>query len=680
MNALDTPLTKLKGIGPSTAKLLEKLDIKTIGDLLYYVPRRYDDFSKIVPIKSASLGPITIKGTPERVSSHYSQKGIHMTEVEISDGTARLKALWFRAPYIKEQLLRDSQYYFSGSIERVGRGFALVHPSFERVAEFTKNTARIVPVYDQTKDVSSRLLRRAVVSALGYLTFIPELLPDTVVDKQKLVSRDKAVRSVHYPKSLREAQEAHDRLAFEELFALLLAEKHLRGELDKSIAPSVTFDENLAKQFVASLPYELTADQKRVAWTILQDIQKMRPMNRLVQGDVGSGKTVVAAFAAVMALRAGYQVAVMAPTEVLARQHAETFYELLKPLGLEQEISLLTGSLKSAAKKELQQRTASLETRLVIGTHALIQKGITFAMLALIVVDEQHRFGVRQRQALLSGAKGSTVPHMLSMTATPIPRTLALTIYGDLDISSIRSMPHGRKPIETHVVPEVDRRNVYPKADSLIAAGQQVYIICPLIDDSDVLGVKSVTAEYQRLQKSIFSHRRIGMLHGKLKSAEKEKVLADFSAGKLDILISTTVIEVGVNVPNATVLIVEGAERFGISQLHQLRGRVGRSSVQSYCYLLTTDDTSNRTRLNHLETTNDGFKLAEYDLELRGPGQLHGTQQHGDLDLRIATLSDTKLIEQAQQAVKSFIEHEDLTKYPELSGLVQKRLSAAHLN
>jgi ATP-dependent DNA helicase RecG len=681
VNALETPLTKLKGVGPYIAQRLEKVDIRTIGELLYYIPRRYDDFSKIVPIKSASLGAITIKGTPLRVSAHFSRKGIHMSEAEISDGTASLKALWFRAPYIKEQLLRDTEYYFSGSVERVGRSFALVHPTFEKVSDFQKNTARIVPVYSETKDVSSRLIRRVVAVALDYISSINELLPPLLVARQRLIPREQALREVHYPPDLAQAQEARDRLAFDELFVLMLAEKRLRGELDESLAPAIAFDENLAKQVVASLPFELTADQKRVAWTVLQDLERTRPSNRLIQGDVGSGKTVVAAFAATMALQAGQQVALMAPTEVLARQHAQTFHDLLTPLGLEKEVSLLIGSIKLSQKKTLQERIANQETRLVIGTHALIQKGVTFPRLGLVIVDEQHRFGVRQRQALLATmADKALVPHLLSMTATPIPRTLALTLYGDLDISSIRTMPAGRKPVETHVVSLRERAAVYVKVEQLIEAGQQAYIICPLVEDSDVLGVKSVTAEYERLQKTVFAHRRIGLLHGKLKSTEKEKVLKAFSGGEIDILVTTTVVEVGVNVPNATILLIEGAERFGLSQLHQLRGRVGRSEKQSYCYLLTTNDTSNQTRLRYLESTHDGFKLAQYDLELRGPGQLHGTLQHGDLDLRIADLSDAKLIEQAQVAVKLFIEQEDLTSYPELSRMVEKRLSAAHQN
>ncbi len=680
MNALETPLTKLKGVGPYIAQRLEKVDIRTIGDLLYYIPRRYDDFSKIIPIKSASLGAITIKGTPLRVSAHFSQKGIHMSEAEISDGTASLKAIWFRAPYVKEQLLRDTEYYFSGSVERVGRSFALVHPTFEKVSDFQKNTARIVPVYPETKDVSSRLIRRVVAAALDYVSSINELLPPSILANQRLITREKALREVHYPPSLVRARAAHDRLAFDELLVLMLAQKRLRGELDESLAPPIAFDEKLARRFVTSLPYELTADQKRVAWTALQELERTRPANRLVQGDVGSGKTVVAAFAALMALHADQQVALMAPTEMLARQHAETFHELLAPLGLEKEVTLLVGSIRPTQKTALQQRIANLETRMIIGTHALIQSSVTFPRLGLVIVDEQHRFGVRQRQALLSRAAGSNVPHVLSMTATPIPRTLALTLYGDLDISSIRTMPAGRKPVETHVTDLRQRIAVYAKVDQLIQSGQQAYIICPLVEDSDVLGVRSVTAEYERLQKTVFAHRRIGLLHGRLKGSEKEKVLKAFSGGEIDILISTTVVEVGVNVPNATILLIEGAERFGLSQLHQLRGRVGRSEKQSYCYLLTTNDTSNQTRLRYLESTHDGFRLAQYDLELRGPGQLHGLRQHGDLDLRIADLSDTQLVEQAQAATKTFLDREDPANYPELSRLVEARLSTAHQN
>lgn len=684
MNALDTPVENLPGVGSQTKLKLSAIGIDTVGDLLYYLPYRYDDFSKITSIGTASLGPITVRAYVKRVSARYSKKGVHISEVVLSDGTGELKAVWFHAPYIKEQLLRETEYYFSGSVDRVGSGFALVHPGFERCAVFTKHTARIVPVYRQTKDISSSMIRRLMVPAMSYVKRAIDILPLSVVAANKLMPRSKALRYVHFPSIMDDAVRARARLAFEELFVLMLAEQSLKGEIDKLSAPTIKFDQSLAKKFVKSLPFELTSDQRRVAWEILQDISCDHPSNRLVQGDVGSGKTVVAAMAAAMTINTGYQVALMAPTEVLAQQHTSTLRALLRPLGMDDCVYLLTGSLKASAKQELYHKVMTDQLMIVVGTHALIQKKVHFSSLGLIIVDEQHRFGVRQRRKLLGKSLSTggrvALPHLLSMTATPIPRSLALTLYSDLDISSIHTMPAGRCDVLTQVVAPRNRDEMYKKTDRMIAKGQQVYVVCPLVEDSDVLGVKSVTTEYARLQQTVFAHRRVGLLHGKLKPAEKEKILGQFVSGRLDILVSTTVVEVGVDVPNATVLIIEGAERFGLSQLHQLRGRVGRSDQQSYCYLIATGATESYARLRYLTSINDGFEISELDLRLRGPGEIRGVRQHGDLDLKIADFSDVATIKVVQSDVKNFLANDNISSHHQLRVAVDRRLARAHLN
>jgi ATP-dependent DNA helicase RecG len=674
---LSEPVTKLKGVGPALASTLETVGIRTIFDLLLYAPRRYDDYSRVVAVNVAKPGQITVKGRLERVSARYVRRGLHVTEAVINDGTGKLKAVWFNQPYRSASLPRDADVYLAGKLERISQSYGLSHPSVERVSSFTKDTARIVPVYPETKDIQSGLLRRLIREVLPALGELPDNLPASLIKEQDLMGWPQAARQIHFPDSMASAEKARERFEFDELFALMLAHTLFKRSLGELKASPIAFDETLAKDFVARLPFKLTDAQRVAAWQILQDMALGRPMNRLLQGDVGSGKTVVAAFAALMAAHGGYQTAVMAPTEVLAQQHALTFEKLLKPFRINQ--ALLTGSLKAAEKKRLHDLIAGGETRIVVGTHALIQKGVKFKDLGLIVVDEQHRFGVRQRQALVG--KSGISAHVLSMSATPIPRSLTLTLYGELDASVIDELPPGRKPVLTRVVPGRSREEVVRHVDAEIGHGRQCYVICPLIEDSDYLGVKSVTSEYERLQKTVFSHRRIGLLHGKLTAAAKAAVLDDFKAGRLDILLSTTVVEVGVDVPNASVLIVEAAERFGLSQLHQLRGRVGRGEHQSYCYLMTDAARPALQRLSYLERTQSGFELAEADLKLRGPGEVYGTRQHGDLDLRLARLTDLRLIARVQQAVTHFMEAGYLLEsYPVLAKRVERQKTLAHLN
>lgn len=674
---LSEPVTSLKGVGSTLARVLDRAGIRSVLDLLLYIPRRYDDYSHIVKIAVAKPGPVTVRGKFERVASRYARRGLHVTEAVINDGTGKLKCVWFNQTYRAATLPRGVEVYVSGSLERVGQGFGLSHPSVERVSTFTKNTARIVPTYPETRELSSAKLRRILPEALEKVSASLETLPSGIVSQYKLLGWAESLRQIHFPADAGVAAEARRRLGFDELFALMLAHGLVKQKIGTLRAPRIRFDEAVAKKFVTGLPHRLTGAQKRAVWQIFQDIEGKRPMNRLLQGDVGSGKTVVAAFASLMVISAGYQVAFMAPTEVLARQHADTLSALLRAFGV--EVALLVGGLKSGIRKELDHSIKSGQADLVIGTHALIQKGVEFADLGMIVVDEQHRFGVRQRQALVG--KGNTVPHLLSMTATPIPRSLALTIYGELDVTVIDEMPPGRLPVVTRVVPLREREKVYGHIDEEISSERQVYLICPLIEDSDVLGVKSVTSEYERLSRTVFKHRRIGLLHGKLKSEEKQSVLEDFKNGRIDILISTTVVEVGVDVPNATILIVEGAERFGLAQLHQLRGRVGRSEQQSYCYLMTSADHMARERLSYMERTNSGFELAEADLQLRGAGEIYGVRQHGELDLNIAKLTDTRLIAEVQKAVKWFIDNKQkLNSLPLLEQRVRHQTHLAHLN
>ncbi|HMH69940.1 MAG TPA: ATP-dependent DNA helicase RecG, partial [Candidatus Saccharimonadales bacterium] len=470
---------------------------------------------------------------------------------------------------------------------------------------------------------------------------------------------------------------ARERLAYEELFQILLASQFNREENAKLEGWHIPFDQKVVAGFVKQLPFELTGAQRRAAWDIIQDFERKTPMNRLLQGDVGSGKTVVAGLAARQAAHAGFQTALMAPTEILASQHAETLQRLLEPFNV--TVGLLTGSVKGAARKTLYDQIALGTVDVVVGTHALIQETVKFHKLGFVTIDEQHRFGVKQRQELLK--KSKHMPHLLAMTATPIPRSLALTVYGELDVSILNELPKGRKPIDTKIWSPTSRSQLYTKIDAEIANGRQAYVICSLIDSNPDNEIKSVQAEYKKLRNSVFGHRRIGLLHGKLKSEEKEAVMTDFATGKLDILVSTTVVEVGVDVPNATVMAIEDADRFGLSQLHQLRGRVGRSEHQSYCYLIMSDNSKPSQRLREIEKSNDGFYLAEVDLKLRGPGEIYGRAQHGALNLQIATLSDTKLIARAQKQAKMFIRAGlDLLQYKQLAAQVEQYQRLTTLN
>lgn len=665
---LSTSLEQIKGVGPKTWEQLRRAGLQTVGDLLMFLPMRHEDFTGLTLISELKPGKVTIKARCEKISTRPVRRGLRLTTAVLADESGKLNAVWFNQPYRTQQLGGTSEeFYFSGEFEYNYGRYQLTNPSAELAKDLPVQAERLVPVYHAIRGLKSPLVRKVLEQLRPLMGVLPETLPAAVIASEQLMSRAEAISTMHFPKELSQVSKARERLAFEELFELLLASQLNKQENQKLAGYHIPFEVAVVKQFVSELPFRLTAAQKRAAWDILQDFEQATPMNRLLQGDVGSGKTVVAGLAARQAASHGYQTAIMAPTEILARQHAETLERLLAPFGV--TVGLLIGSVKGKARTTLYGQIANGEVDVVIGTHALIQEKVLFHKLGFVVIDEQHRFGVDQRQKLL--AKSGTLPHLLSMTATPIPRSLALTVYGELDISVLNERPAGRLPIMTKIVSPVSAAKTYGVVDQEIAAGRQVYVICKLIEDNLENEVKSVEAEYKRLKNSVFGHRRIGLLHGKLKSAEKEQVMQDFKDQKYDILVSTTVVEVGVDVPNATVIMIENADQFGLAQLHQLRGRVGRSDQQSYCYLMMSGTNKPSERLREVEKSNDGFYLADVDMQLRGPGEIYGRMQHGALNLQIATLADTKLISRAQQAVKAFIAVGDIEHYKAANQQVQ---------
>lgn len=676
---LESPVETVKGVGKELAKKYRALGIKSIGDMLENYPRRYEDYSHIQPIAHIKPGTVTIKGSIKQVSGRYVRRGMHVTEAVASDDTGSVRLVWFNQPYRAAALKHDVHYYISGQFELSRQRLAIMNPSVELVSSFPVNTARIVPVYRETKGIKSSQIRRTIREVLPLVSMEKETLPAWLVQNQQFMSHAEALQTLHFPKTKEDLESARCRLGFEEVFGLSLASLLNKYELMQEKALRVPFKKQLAREFVGHLPFQLTDAQRRVVWQIYQDMEQSHPMNRLIEGDVGSGKTVVATMAALMAIEQGFQVALMAPTELLARQHADTIHNLLQPLGFANQLGLLVGGMKAAQKTQAQARIAKGEIRFIVGTHALIQEKVDMHNLGLVIIDEQHRFGVDQRKALQ--AKAGHMPHVLSMTATPIPRTLTLTLYGELDISVIDTLPHGRKPIMTKIYSPNARSSLYGKIDKELDEGRQMFVVCPLISESDVAPAPSAEAVYERLKTHEFKHRRVGLLHGKMKAAEKNRIMERFVAGGLDVLVATTVIEVGVDVPNATVMLIEGAERFGLAQIHQLRGRVGRGEGQGYCYLITSDSMPPSARLRALESSTNGFQLAELDLQLRGPGAIYGTLQHGQLDVRIAKLTDTDLIANARAAAQLFInKREDLLKYKRLCERVTALRSVTNLN
>jgi ATP-dependent DNA helicase RecG len=676
---LESPLTEVRGVGDEVSKKFAVLQIKTVQDMIEYFPRRYDDYSDIQPINRIKPGVVTIKAVIKQAKGRYVRRGMHLTEAVASDDTGSVRLIWFNQPYRAAALKPDTEYFISGEFQLSHQRLSIMNPSAELASSFPVNTARIVPVYRETKGLKSAQIRKIIREVMPVVENLEETLPAWIIKEQKQLSRAEAVAEMHFPSSNEKLEEAKQRLGFEEVFGLTLAALLNKNELMQEQAISIPFEENLAKDFVAHLPFTLTDAQRKAVWQTYKDIEKKQPMNRLIEGDVGSGKTVVATMAAMMAMKQGFQVALMAPTELLARQHAETIYALLKPVGMENSVSLLIGGLKPAQKKEAQAKIKSGDIRFIIGTHALIQEKVDMHKLGLVIIDEQHRFGVEERKKLQ--AKAGHAVHVLNMTATPIPRSLALTLYGEMDISVIDTKPAGRKPIMTKICSPNSRKQLYEKIDKELEAGRQMFVVTPLIADSDFLPARSAEEVFDDLSKKVFKHRRVGLLHGKMKPEEKDAHMQQFVRHELDILVSTTVIEVGVNVPNATVMLIENAERFGLAQIHQLRGRVGRSEHQGYAFLMQGDSSEPSRRLRALESSSDGFELAELDLEIRGPGAIYGTMQHGQLDLRIAKLTDVKLIAAARKTAQKFIDkNENLINYKQLHKRVQTLRAVTNLN
>jgi ATP-dependent DNA helicase RecG len=676
---LHSPVTELKGVGEAGARQFAVLGIKTVADLVDYYPRRYEDFSVVTPVKSLRPGAATIEAVIKQATGRYVRRGLHITEAIASDETASTRLVWFNQPYRAAALKPGQRYFISGPYELSYRRFAIMNPGVEIASDFPVNAARILAVYRETKGLTSRQIRLAMQQTLPLIKKLKESLPAQIVKEQGLLSRAGALAAIHLPASGDQLEAARRRLGFEEVFQLSLASLLNKRENQHEQSLAVPFQETLARDFVQHLPFRLTDAQRRVVWQAYQDMQKPHPMNRLIEGDVGSGKTVVAAMIALMALEQGWQVAFMAPTELLARQHAETIHKLLQPLGKASLVDLLIGSLKPDQKAKARDAIKSGQAQFIIGTQALIQEHVDMRKLALIIIDEQHRFGVEQRKTLM--AKAGHMPHVLSLTATPIPRSLALTLYGELDISVLAEKPAGRQPVLTSLVSPNARERLYVKIDAELAAGRQMFVVCPLIAESEVMDASSAESVYEQLSKQNFKHRRVGLLHGKLKPAAKEAVMKRFVAGELDILVATTVIEVGVDVPNATIMLIESPERFGLAQLHQLRGRVGRGQHQGSCYLMLADSRAPVRRLRILEQSDDGFKLAEMDLDLRGPGAIYGTSQHGQLDLRIAKLSDTNLISAARLSAQELLDRdENLLHYKQLMKTVTRLRAVTNLN
>ncbi len=675
---LDSPVTILKGVGEELEKKLGQLGVKTVEDLLLNFPRRYEDYSTVLPIRELRPGDVTVEGTIGQISGRYVRRGLHITEAIASDATGSVRLIWFNQPYRAGSIKPGKSYFMAGEYQLSRSRFSIMNPSVELASDFPVNTARIIPVYKSVKGLRSTQIRRLVREAIKASADMKEPLPQWLVMKHKLMVYPRAVAEIHFPSSGEVLKRARKRLAFTEIFELTLAALENKREFSLGSALAIKFNESLARKFVSSLPFKLTDAQRKVVWQVYQSMARTQPMNRLVEGDVGSGKTVVAAMAALMAMEQGFQAAFMAPTEILARQHYQTLLGLLDSVGYGDEIGLLIGGLKPKEKSQVHQLVAGGKTRLIVGTHALISEKVDMRRLGLVIIDEQHRFGVAQRKKLQ--AKAGHMPHVLHMSATPIPRSLALTLYGELDISILDELPSGRRPIITKLASPNSRTQLVKAVNKQLEEGHQVFIVCPLISDTETSGGLSVEEVYERTQRE-FKNRQVGLLHGKMKTDSKDAVMQKFIAHELDILVSTTVIEVGVDVPNASVMVIEGAERFGLAQIHQLRGRVGRAQHQSFCYLVPSTSDAASQRLRVLETTSDGFRLAEIDLRLRGPGAIYGTTQHGALDLRIADLLDTKLIALARNSAQEFIDkNEKLSEYPHLSRRVSLLRAVTNLN
>ena len=704
---LATTLTMLKGVGNRAAPAYAKMGLLTVGDLLYHLPRRYEDRRNLPRIGDLRPGDwASVRARVKRFEARPTRGGMVILKAVVGDGTGALELTWFNQPWIRRQLEGyEGEVLAYGQIKDGGYSLEMASPEWEKIdaEEGEEAFARIVPVYSLTDGIAQKAMRKAVATALELALPLDDPLPPSLLRSQSLLGLDEALRTIHAPPDDEARAEARRRLVFEEFFYLQVALAMRRAETQQEIGiafpveallsgevildfglpiadalPQSTihnpqssdlFDkerqalrdgEPLWDQIRRMLPFNLTNAQTRVVGEIFDDMAMPHPMNRLVQGDVGSGKTAVAACAILAAIRSGYQAALMAPTEILAEQHAANLRRLMEPLGV--EVDLLVGKLTPTEKRRAAQKAASGETNLAIGTHALIQEGVEFKRLGLVVVDEQHKFGVLQRKALRDKSVGN--PDVLVMTATPIPRTLTMTIYGDLDVSIIDELPPGRKPIRTHWKLPAERSSVYQEVRRLIDEGRQAYFVCPMVGESEKMNAQAAEDLHYRLSNAEFADRRVALLHGQMKPKDKEAAMDAFRRGEHDILVATTVIEVGVDVPNACIMVVEDANRFGLAQLHQLRGRVGRGEYQSFCVLVADAKGEDaRARMEAMVETSDGFVIAETDLKLRGPGVIAGTQQSGNADFRVADLvQDSKQLEIARQAVFRALERDPQLK------------------
>lgn len=673
---LKDKVSAIPNVGLAKARDFHRLGIETLEDALFDFPFRYDDLSNAVHIEEVKSGQkVTIQGTITAIQNRKSQKSARMmvTEAMIEDGTGTIKGIWFHQGFLTKVLKPGQVVSLAGKADD-RYGLALVNPAYEIVgnAKVTRDTGRILPIYRLAGALTQKMRRRVTEAAIVCAKEVEEWMPDFLRSTAEIIDLPEAVKEMHFPASTESKDRAMRRLKFDEFFLHQLLIAKNRRELNAQKAPRVPFHEELMKAAVEELPFPLTGAQKKAIWAIIKDMDRPEPMNRLLEGDVGSGKTVVAALVALNAAASGWQSAVLAPTEILAEQHAQSLERLF---GKRLTIALYTRTKRRVGGKEVTkaQLLGALKNggaQMVIGTHALLTEDVLFDRLGLIVVDEQHRFGVKQRQALKDKqGDADGIPHLLSMTATPIPRSLALVLYGDLDRSILDEYPAGRKPIKTEIVEMGRELPVYEKIREEMNAKHQVFVVCPLIEESDALGVNSVHEVYKEFMTGPFKGYRIVMLHGRMKTKEKDEVMAEFASGKADMLISTTVVEVGVDVPNATVMYVEGAERFGLAQLHQLRGRVGRGGIQSYCYLHPSGVLGEvaRERLKAVEDSQDGFDLAEKDLQLRGPGSMFGTTQSGFDQFKLGTMHDIDLMAAAKDGAKEILDRSpDITAYPKL--------------
>jgi ATP-dependent DNA helicase RecG len=673
---LDSPAIALPGVGPANAEKLARLGVKTIRDLLFLLPRRFDDFTALKPINRLVYGDeVTVIGSVWEIGTRKTRGGATLVQAVISDGSGTIQCTWFN-PYLIDKIRHGQQIVVSGKVDEYLGRLTFSSPEWEHLDKELLHTARLVPVYPLTEGLTARWMRKLVKRTVDtWAARLSDFLPDAILVSTGLISLPRAIEHAHFPDTPEQLEAARKRLAFDELLVLQIGMLRQRRRWKSQTGRAVEADAAALDTFLASLPYSLTAAQRRALDDVLADVRSGQPMNRLIQGDVGSGKTIVAAAAMFAVTQAGAQAAIMAPTEILAEQHYQNFTRIFADLpsgGLKHSVSihLLTGSTPQSQRETILADAAAGRANILIGTHALIQEGVDFHDLAFVVIDEQHRFGVQQRATLRQ--KGVN-PHVLVMTATPIPRTLALTLYGDLDLSVIDEMPPGRQPIETRIVLPAERERVYSFIRAQVEKGRQAYIICPLVEESDKIEAKAAVEEHGRLQKQVFPHLKLGLLHGRMKSDEKEAVMRAFAANELNVLVSTSVVEVGIDVPNATVMLIEGANRFGLSQLHQFRGRVGRGSQKSYCLLLA-DSTGNghNERLLAVESTQDGFALAEKDLELRGPGEFFGTRQAGLPDMRFSALADARLIDLARREAEKIVNTDPDLAAPEHAALAQR--------